>query len=61
MSNKTLYDIKTAEFDEEPVYYCKHCHSLKIIGDDFFSFCDNCGSTDIDSTDIFTWEKMNNN
>lgn len=23
-----------------------------------FSFCNNCGRTDIDSTDIFTWEKM---
>lgn len=53
-----------SEYNEEQVYYCKECLSLAIIddvdedGNVNFSFCNNCGRTDIDSTDIFTWEKM---
>lgn len=54
----TMYDILTEEYNKEPVYYCKHCLSLKIIGDEQFEYCDDCGSTDVESTDIFTWLKM---
>lgn len=53
-----------SEYNEENVYYCKECLSLAIIdikddnGNISLSFCNNCGRTDIESTDIFTWEKM---
>lgn len=53
-----------SEYNEEKVYYCKECLSLAIIDDKDengnvnFSFCKDCGRTDIECTDIFTWEKM---
>lgn len=53
-----------SEYNEEQVYYCKECLSLAIIdvkdeNDNVtFTFCNKCGRTDIESTDIFTWEKM---
>jgi ribosomal protein L37AE/L43A len=47
------------EFNEDPVYYCTKCMSLKIksLNSDI-DYCDDCGSTDIETTDIYTWEKM---
>lgn len=46
-------------YNEEPVYYCTHCLSLRIKAlDSFVDFCDNCGSTDVETTDIFTWREM---
>lgn len=44
-------------YNIEPVYYCKHCLSLHVISD-VCDYCANCGNTDIDSTDIFNWEKL---
>lgn len=52
------------DFNSVPVFYCKHCLSLniKLVDDsvdaDYLDFCDECGSTEIDTTDIYTWEKM---
>lgn len=52
------------EYNQEPVYYCRKCLSLNIQTIDSNSkvsgldFCNNCGSTDIDKTDIFTWNEM---
>lgn len=52
------------DYNSEPVFYCKHCLSLNIksvddsIDADNLDFCDECGSTEIDKTDIYTWEKM---
>lgn len=55
-----LRDIN--EYNKEPVHYCKHCLSLKIrvLGEDT-DFCDNCGSTDTEITDITSWEIMYEN
>lgn len=52
------------DYNSEPVFYCKHCLSLNIksvddfVNTDCLDFCDECGSTEIDTTDIYTWEKM---
>lgn len=46
------------EFNEEPVYYCKECLSLKILAIDNTEFCDDCGSSDILQTNIREWEKL---
>lgn len=49
------------EYNNEPVYYCKHCLSLKIIGVagmDDAEYCDECGSTNIEQTSIEEWEKL---
>lgn len=45
-------------YNEEPVFYCKSCLSLRIIYSDEINYCDNCGSADIGKTDIETWKKM---
>lgn len=48
-----------SNYDFIPVFYCKTCLSLKIMTiDDFGDYCDECGGTDIEQTDIETWEKM---
>lgn len=48
------------QYTEEPVYYCTKCLSLKIrsVDDDKDSdYCDNCGSTEVSTTDIYTWQE----
>lgn len=52
------------DYDSIPVFYCKHCLSLRIKcmdeehEEDFIEYCDDCSSTDIGQTDIHTWERM---
>lgn len=50
------------ELPEDFVYYCRRCHSLKIIIDEFLagdgwdgSYCGICHSTDIDTCHIDEW------
>ena len=52
--------MERREYEAEPVYYCRHCLSLRIkhIADSDIDFCDECGGTDIDSTDIYSWKDM---
>lgn len=47
--------------NEEPVFYCKHCLSLKVRnvpGMEDSDYCDECGSTNIEQTSIHEWEKL---
>lgn len=46
-------------YNDEPVFYCKHCLSLKIrdVGLPDLLYCDDCGSTDVESTSIEEWER----
>ena len=49
------------EYNNEPVFYCKHCLLLRIksVPDmEELDYCDDCGSTAIDSTDIETWRQL---
>lgn len=46
------------EYNEEPVFYCRNCLSLKIKTvqvDSNLDYCDECGSTDIAQTNIEEW------
>lgn len=61
MSNFDIeVDNKHSEYNEEPVFYCKHCLSLKIrdAGLPDLLFCDDCSSADILSTSIEKWENL---
>lgn len=52
------------EFNQEPVFYCKHCLSLRVrsVADlQDLDFCDECGSTEIAQTSIESWEEMYKN
>lgn len=56
---KELQRMKTEEYNKEPVVYCKHCLSLKILKlDSEIDYCDDCGNTTLAVTDIDTWERM---
>ena len=46
------------DYNNEPVYYCKHCLSLKIKVFGGYDFCDECGSTHIHTDHINNWEKL---
>lgn len=56
--------MEEIDYNEIPVVFCKHCLSLDIkvidsdLNTDYIDYCDKCGSTDIDSADIYTWEKL---
>lgn len=48
-------------YNSIPVYYCKQCLSLRIRsieGMKDTDFCDECNSTNIETTDIHTWENL---
>ena len=45
------------EYNNEPVYYCSRCLSLRIREFDTDDlYCDECGNTHIESTNIENWE-----
>lgn len=48
-------------YNDEPVFYCKDCLSLKVKtvyeGLDL-DFCDDCGSTDIEQAHIEEWIEL---
>lgn len=50
----------SSEYNDEPVFYCKECMSLRIqsvaSGLDL-DYCDECGSTDIEQSHINDWEQ----
>lgn len=48
-------------YNDEPVFYCKSCLSLKIMSIpsmDDSEYCDECSSTDIGQCNIEEWEQM---
>ena len=49
---------KQPEYNQEEVFFCAHCLSLKIrnAGQDL-DYCDECGSTEIEKTNIENWEE----
>ena len=52
------------EYNEDPVFYCKNCLSLKIKTvqvDSNLDYCDECGSTDIAQTSIEEWRDIYKN
>lgn len=51
-------DNNPCDYNEEPVVYCKRCLSLAIRTEDGTEYCDKCGSTEVESANIFDWEKM---
>lgn len=49
------------EYNDIPVHYCKSCLSLRIktvTEDSDLDYCDECGCTDIDTTNIAVWENI---
>lgn len=57
--NNLKTENSTNAYNEEPVFYCKHCLSLNIRHIpkvDNTEYCDNCGSTEVEQSSIEDWE-----
>jgi len=53
--------MKTEDYNNEPVFYCKKCLSLKIRDVEHIEnseYCDECGSTEICTTNINDWDSI---
>lgn len=58
-SDNTREECPNEDYNAIPVVYCKNCLSLKImVLNDKVDYCDKCGCTDTDSTDIASWREM---
>lgn len=53
--------LMTDNYNSEPVHYCNKCFSLRIMAFDNNDYCDICGSTDIETTNIESWREMYKN
>lgn len=52
---------KAKEYNDEPVFYCKRCLSLRIMSVEHMEdsdFCDECNCNDIGSCSISEWETL---
>lgn len=59
LDNRQLEDKE--EYNNIPVYYCRSCLSLKIKSLDLetsLDYCEDCGSTEIEETNIEEWERL---
>lgn len=58
--NNTTQESKYTkeEYNSIPVYYCKHCGSLKVMAMPPSDYCDTCGSTDIGKANIEIWLEL---
>ena len=60
--NNTREEHPKEYYNAIPVVYCKNCLSLKImVLNDNVDYCDECGSTETEQTDIQSWLKMYKN
>ena len=58
---KTKIKMDRDSYDDEPVYYCRRCLSLRIgqvpmVTDK--SYCEDCGTIDIATTSFEQWDEM---
>lgn len=62
--NNININLDHNEYNDEPVLYCAKCLSLKIRNVpnmEDTDYCDDCGSTHIESCQIGEWEEMYKN
>lgn len=53
--------LSVDDYNSEPVYYCTKCLSLRVMAFEGEDYCDACGSTNINTTDIESWREMYKN
>ena len=47
-----------SNYNDERVFWCKRCLSLKIKSEDGLDYCDECGCADIGESSFEEWENM---
>ena len=58
---KTKIRMDKDSYDDEPVYYCKRCLSLKICQIPMMedkSYCEDCGTVDIACSSFEEWDEL---
>lgn len=53
--------MDTDSYDDEPVYYCKRCLSLKICQVPMMadqSYCEDCGTVDVVCSSFEEWDEL---
>lgn len=50
--------IDNSNYNDEPVFYCSRCLSLKVKCEDGLDYCDDCGCGDIGESSFEDWERM---
>lgn len=58
MENSQENTPSNPDFNNEPVYFCKHCLSLAIKALGAFEYCNVCGSTEVLTTHIDKWDSL---
>ena len=61
--NREFRELVNAEYNEEPITFCKRCLSIRIRSEvnsngDEICFCEECGSTKMAETNVFNWEHL---
>lgn len=46
------------DYNNEPVFYCKHCLSLAIIDAGIVDFCKDCGGADIGVATLEEYDEL---
>ena len=55
------YRENQSDYNKEPVFFCKHCLSLKIRYVSWLkdsNYCDECGSTETEQASIEEWQEL---
>lgn len=50
--------LNKEEYNNEPVFFCKHCLSLRIRSTEDIDYCDTCGSSEIGEASIDDWGEL---
>lgn len=53
--------MNKSEYNQEPVEYCTVCYSLAIRDMNGQPYCDKCGNTTTEKTDVYTWLNLHKN
>lgn len=49
--------MEDTDYNNEPVYYCDCCLSLRIKTECGIDYCDKCGSTKVVSSSVSIWRQ----
>ncbi len=57
----SLSSLSKDDYNNIPIYYCTKCLSLAIRIEGDFNYCDSCGNTEVQESNIKDWEEIYKN